>query len=363
MERNTTWSVVRGVLSGVRRVYGSCRMGKRSVWSPINITVAMVGAAVVTALVGILSATASLGMLISLRVLFGVFSAPLFPSAGALTVRWFRREQYGRVQGLVSGATGVGGVGPPVVIATIVAVQGWRASYLYTAAATVLLAVLWSARVRDGVRHKEQIDDPRVEMRDLLRNRTLWLLTLSYGAAAFFTALFDNWIYYYFREVRHYTSTASAWFTTATQISILVGTPFGGWLADRLKTIRRKQLFVVGVQSVSATSLVCASLVGDYTITIILFCTAYGVSSLTDACFSAMSLEVGGAIPASSYSVVNTGFAGGTLIGSVAIPAIAGAEGWTVAIHATSAVVLAGASLWLLIPCPSPREIGAQFPS
>jgi MFS family permease len=307
-------------------------------------TVAMVGVAVVTAMVGILPATASLGILIALRFLFGMFSAPVFPSAGALTVGWFRQKEYGMVQGLVAGANGLGGMIAPVIIATIIVTQGWRASYLHTATATLLLSVLWYKRVRNGMVQKERIPTEKSGMSDLLRNRTLWLLTLSYGSGAFLSALFDNWIYYYSREVRHYAPSASAWFTTATQISVLVSLPIGGWLADRLKTIRRKGLFVVAAQSVSATSLVCASM-ADYTISIILFCVAYGVTSRTDACFSATSLDVGGAKPASSYSVVNTGFAGGTLLGSVSIPAIARAAGWNVALHTTSAVIVPGAFL------------------
>ncbi len=200
---------------------------------------------------------------------------------------------------------------------------------------------------------------PRVEtgptesgMKDLLHNRTLWLLTLSYAAMSFFSAFFDNWIYYYFREVRHYAPASSAWFATATQTSILLGLPIGGWLTDRLETLRRKRLFVFCILSVSATSLACASVSNDYTIAVVLFCIAYGIASVADACFSATSLEVGGSIPGSSYGFLNTGFAGGSLIGSVSIPAIADAAGWNIALYATSAVVLAGAALWLVIRCP-----------
>ncbi len=108
--------------------WASDRFGPRS-----TITVAMVGGAVATAIIGTLPATASLGVVIFLRFLFGVFSAPLFPSAGALTVGWFRRQTYGRVQGVIAGATGAGATLAPVIIATIVATKGWRASFLQTA--------------------------------------------------------------------------------------------------------------------------------------------------------------------------------------------------------------------------------------
>ncbi len=325
----------------------SDRFGPRS-----TMTVAMIGGASVTAIMGITPGTGSLAFVIFLRFLFGIFSAPLFPSAGALTVGWFRRQAYGRVQGIVAGATGGGATVAPVIIATIVTTNGWRTSYLQTAAITMLVGVLWHWRVRNGVSHKKQIDDNESGMKDLLRNRTLWLLTLSYAAVSFLSALFDNWIYYYFREVRHYAPASSAWFATATQTSILLGLPIGGWLTDRLETLRRKRLFVFSMLSVSATSLAFASVSGDYTIALILFCVAYGVSSVTDACFSATSLEIGGSIPGSSYGFLNTGFAGGSLIGSVSIPAIAGVAGWNIALYATSAVVLAGAALWLLISCP-----------
>ncbi len=159
----------------------------------------------------------------------------------------------------------------PVVIATIVASQGWRASYLHTAILTLLLSVLWYVRVRDGLSHNEHIEDTGSAMERFVPNATLWLLTLSYAAVSFLSALFDNWIFYYFRDVRHFGPSASAWFTTAVQTSILLGLPIGGWLTDRLETIRRKRVFVIGVLSVSAISLMCASVAGHYTIAIILF--------------------------------------------------------------------------------------------
>jgi MFS family permease len=121
-------------------------------------TIAMIGVATVTAAVGLLPAIGAVRLLIALRFAFGGFSAPVYPSAAALTTGWFHRETYGRVQGFITAASGLGGTIAPVVIARIVTTRGWRASYLYTAVATLVLAALWSARVRNSVSYQAQTD-------------------------------------------------------------------------------------------------------------------------------------------------------------------------------------------------------------
>jgi sugar phosphate permease len=314
-------------------------------------TIAMTGVAAATAAMGLLPPIASIGLLIVLRFAFGGFSAPVFPSAAALTTAWFQRGAYGRVQGSIAGASGLGGTIAPVAVAAIVATQGWRASYLYTAAATLLFAALWHARIRNGVSDQDR-PAAASPFGYLLRNRTLRLLTLSYAAASFLSALFDNWIFYYFREVRHYPLAASAWFTTATQISVLICLPMGGWFADRLPTLRGRQLFCVGIQTFSGASLVLASTTHNQVTAILVFCVTYGVFSVTDAFYSATVLETGGDAPASAYGVMNSGYAFGVFLGSIALPAIAGAAGWNAALYATSGVIIAGGLLWLLIRSP-----------
>jgi MFS transporter, ACS family, glucarate transporter len=120
-----------------------------------TMTVAMIGVAFFTAsaaIVPLKPAMISLGILIAVRFLFGVFSAPVFPSAAALTVGWFLPKAYGRVQGLIAGITGLGGMFAPVVVVAIVAAQGWRASFVHTRIATLIVAILWHWRVRDGTR-------------------------------------------------------------------------------------------------------------------------------------------------------------------------------------------------------------------
>lgn len=231
----------------------------------------------------------------------------------------------------------------PVVIAAVIAAQGWRASFFYGALVTFILAIGWYARVRNGVPQTPRVGSS--QNNPLRLTRTLVLLTIPYSAMGFFCAFFDNWVFYYLCDVRNYGHSTSAWFTTATQASIMLGLALGGWIVDRIGTMRGRRLFLVSVHTISATSLITSGLSAEGGLVIILLCLAYGVSSLTDACFAATSLQAGGTTPATFYGVMNGGFAAGLSIGSAIIPVVAGAAGWNAALFGTAAIVRRGLSM------------------
>src|SRR2546427_12354052 len=68
----------------------------------------------------------------------------------------------------------------------------------------------------------------------LLAKRNLALLPLAYFTMGYFEYIFFYWIYYYFGEVRKVGYAASAKYTTAVFLTMLVMMPLGGWISDRL---------------------------------------------------------------------------------------------------------------------------------
>src|SRR5262249_54053044 len=71
--------------------------------------------------------------------------------------------------------------------------------------------------------------------RVLLGNRSLVLLTLSYGAVGYFEYLFTFWMHYYFDDVLHMGKVESRYYPGVVLLAEAAGMVVGGWLSDRLQ--------------------------------------------------------------------------------------------------------------------------------
>src|SRR5213075_2129262 len=67
----------------------------------------------------------------------------------------------------------------------------------------------------------------------LLRDRNLLLLTLSYAAVGYFQYLFFYWMHYYFDDVVHMGKTESRFYSGMPNLAMAVCMPLGGWLTDK----------------------------------------------------------------------------------------------------------------------------------
>src|SRR5207248_1176077 len=68
----------------------------------------------------------------------------------------------------------------------------------------------------------------------LFRNRSLVLLTLSYGAYSYVQYLYFYWIEYYFKNTLKLPGEASREAAFTITMAMAVGMAVGGWTADRL---------------------------------------------------------------------------------------------------------------------------------
>ena len=66
----------------------------------------------------------------------------------------------------------------------------------------------------------------------LFRNRSLVLLTLSYGALSYVQYMFFYWIEYYFGKVLNLPSSESRQAAFTVTIAMAVGMAGGGWVSD-----------------------------------------------------------------------------------------------------------------------------------
>jgi sugar phosphate permease len=191
-------------------------------------------------------------------------------------------------------------------------------------------------------------------LRDILglfRNRSLVLLTLSYGAYSYVQYLFFYWIGYYFEKVLNRPVEVSRDAAFTITMAMAVGMAVGGWGADRLAAwlghrAGRRLVAFAGMGLCAVFSLLGVRTTDPQQI-VWYFSLAFGVLGACEAIFwtTAAGLEPrnGGL----ACALLNTGGNGVGMLAPLLTPVIGNAFGWQAAIVVACAVSAVGGLLWL----------------
>ncbi len=298
---------------------------------------------------GLTAAVSRLGLAILpsflvIRLGLGAATSPLYPACARMIANWLSPAQYARTQGFILCGSALGAALTPIAFARVIALYGWRASFLLAALATTLLAGVWFLAVRDRPSQQAPVRES-ISWKPLLTNRNLALLSLSYFTVNYFEYIFFYWIYYYFGEIRKVGAERSAVYTTVMLLTMMVAMPLGGWLSDRLS---RRTVALAGM-IFSAVLLYIGANVDEPLWVVTLLSLALGFCAATEGPFWAAGIEAGGAQAGSATGIMNgIGNLGG-LLAPTLTPMIAQRAGWSWGLHFASFLILLGAASWLFI--------------
>jgi ACS family glucarate transporter-like MFS transporter len=111
------------------------------------ITLMAVGWGVLTILTGLIPASVSIGILLTvlivIRFLVGASQAPFFPVVGGVIANWFPLSSWGFPNGLSSTASTLGAAAVAPILVWLLQVTGWRQTFLITAPLAFVIAVIW----------------------------------------------------------------------------------------------------------------------------------------------------------------------------------------------------------------------------
>lgn len=200
-----------------------------------------------------MAAVRGTGSLIGARLLLGVGEAAAFPACTKVVERWFPRHERGTASGIYdSGARGGTLLATPLV-AALIALVGWRGSFIITGALGLIWVVFWLKMYRDPRLHPkvneaelayieagqeqeaETSDDaPQLLWRDLLRYRTIWGMALGFSCQSFVIYFFITWFPSYLVEERGFSLLTLGVFGMIPAITAFIGNFAGGWASDAL---------------------------------------------------------------------------------------------------------------------------------
>lgn len=198
-----------------------------------------------TALTG---ACNSFWTMLIVRFLFGAGEAGAFPNVARVLSRWFPDAERGRVQGVLLAASQIGGASAPFLAALLIGEIGWR----WTFAAFGSVGVVWAAgfwwwfrddpAMHPAVNAAEAAHIGRrataadvhaaIPWRAVVRNPSVWFLSLIMTLASFNSYIYFSWFPTYLAEGRGVPEAESGAMTSTVLGFAAVGTFVGGLIVD-----------------------------------------------------------------------------------------------------------------------------------
>ncbi|HVU24057.1 MAG TPA: MFS transporter [Opitutus sp.] len=270
------------------------------------------------------------GLLIT-RFLFGAGEAGAFPNMAGSVGRWFPAAERGRAQGIIWGASRIGGALSPWIVVPLMAAVGWRHTFFVLGGIGLAWAVIWIAWYHDEPARQPRItaaelaEIPRrteaaaqaaVPWAALFRSPRLWLIMAMYWCYVWGSMFYLTWFPTYLVKGRGLTETEMGVFAALPFVAGATGNVVGGALCDvlsrRLGLSRGRRIVGAGSLLVSALLLVATASTTGKVSGVILLTLGLGVMDCMLPAAWAMCLDIGGHFSGAVSGAMNTaGQAGG----------------------------------------------------
>ncbi len=307
--------------------------------------------------------------LLILRFLLGAAEAGTFP-VGARAIRnWTPVWERGIGNSImIAGASIAAAVTSPLESWLMVRV-GWRDSFYITSLAAFVLAVVWYAAVTDHPSEHKLVGDKeramlmdnvssqpalrRTSVLDLLRNRKVLLLSLSYSCEGYVLFIFVFWLYIYLIEVRGFSVLNGGLVASLPWLTAFACTPLGGWICDRVserkgRVAGARTVIMVGY-GLSGVLLFAAAASHNRMVSVSALCLSVGFLYFAEPAFWATSLYISGENAGASAGIMNTAGILGGIVSTSLVPVIVNHFGWMPALASGAAVALACTASWLIM--------------
>ena len=286
-----------------------------------------------SAFTGLTSATSSFSSLLAVRFLFGAGEAGAFPNISGVLSRWFPATERARAQGLVWGASRLGGVISPLLAVPIMGLFGWRATFRLFGGIGLVWAAAWFWWYRNRPSHQPGITAPELQeigsgreapshaaipWGQLARARQLWIVMLMYSFYGWGSYFYLSWLHTYLVKGRGLSEREMGIFSTLPFILGAAANIVGGFLSDRVAgrygLKRGRRLLVCTGLGLSAIFVLATALTTGKASGVIFVSLGYGAMDLMLPSAWAICLDLGGRYAGAVSGAMNSsGHVGGFL--------------------------------------------------
>ncbi|ROR05108.1 MFS transporter [Erwinia sp. JUb26] len=190
----------------------------------------------------------SVGALVGFRFALGAVEAPCYPASSSTVTRWFPRQERSFAAATFNNGSKIGGTLAIPIIAFLIALVGWRWTFVISGLVAMAWAVGWYLWYRDPREHKgvsaeevafiEANQDPDtgapMSVRELLKQRTVQAMMAGFFCINFVSYFFFTWFPTYLVETFHLSLMKFGLLGMLPGIAAIIGGWCGGLLSDSL---------------------------------------------------------------------------------------------------------------------------------
>jgi ACS family glucarate transporter-like MFS transporter len=340
-----------------------------------------------TALTASLSSSGAhaLVYLVLIRLLLGTGEAIIYPASNRFVSQWIPTQERGLANGLIFAGVGAGTAVAPLFVTYLMVHYGWRSSFWASAVLGLVVGVIWYVAARDTPEEhalvspaelaciqkfrspKPAIDTSRSPSigamaayasapptwRQLVMERSVLAVTLSYFCFGYVAWIFFSWFYIYLAKVRGLDLKTSALYSTLPPIAIVICSLSGGALSDALTKAYGKRIGRCALACVAlllcALILIVGSHVASPALASIVLSSGVGALYLAQSSYWSISADIGGTSAGFVSGFMNMGAQFGGALTAWLTPVIAQRFGWTSSFFTAALLSAMGGIAWLLV--------------
>ena len=351
-------------------------------------TFVIIGLAAFLATIGMPLAPYALGgaglfaALLAVQLLLGCSQAAIFPvSAGVFEV-WFPPRSWTAVQGLQTMGLGLGAALTPPLVASLMSTMGWQRALLWVSLPAIGLIALWAWYGRNTPREHPSMSaqelaeigsqevaavDSKINFRQLLnilKNRNVLLLAISYLCMNYSFYLLSNWVFLYLVQERQFSLLESGWLASVPPLAAAAGAGAGGVITGYL--CRRfgnrwgyRLVPLTAMPIVGALLLISVNAANPY-FAVAGLAVCFAAVELNEGAYWGAAMTVGRGDTMAVSGVMNTGGNLGGIIGIPIVGYLSGEHLWHAAFVLGAVFSVACAVAWLWIEVEQPVDADAH---
>lgn len=340
----------------------------------ITLAVAALLWGVTTVLTGLLptmfvgGSLALLGALVAVRFVLGASEAATFPVGSRAIRNWTPASERAFANAFMMAGSASAAAASSPLVSWLMLHFGWRSAFYITSLFAFAIALIWFITARDHPREHRLVssqelawidpDRPSASVRhaslgEVLRNRDILFLSLSYTCEGYVLFIFVFWLYIYLVEVRGYSILHGGLIASLPWLSALLLTPIGGLVCDRLSQARGRiagaRTVIIWGYGLSGALLFAAARLNGRVAVVAALCVSVGALYFAEPAFWATAVHLSNENAGAVSGIMNTAGILGGIVSTSLIPVIVKYFGWLPALASGAAVAVTCACFWLVM--------------
>lgn len=318
---------------------------------------------------GMTGAAGGFVSLLIIRFMFGVGEAGAYPNMTSAIRRWFPKNETGKAQGYIWAASRFGGALAPLTVIPLMALFGWRMTFVIFGALGIIWGVVWLIWFKDnpskikGIK-KEELDElaakevgspsAKTPWKAFVKSRQFWLLLSMYWFYVWGSWFFFSWFPTFLERGRGFSKTELTYAVAVPFLMGVIGNISGGYLSDKLSVkygikIGRRVLGVGGL-SISAVLMFLSGFIPGKLEVFIFMSLCFGVMDMMLPSAWALCIDLGGKFSGAISGAMNTaGNLGGFVCAALFGYLVEASGNYNFPLYVIAAMLMISAVLFLMI--------------